>query len=611
MKGTPPARDPSIRPVPRPDRLSSYFRREYRSLIVVTMTGLLYNVGMLAGPYFEGQLVQCLYDIMGGRQTYPAMLKLAGSYLLVILAVQLLRSIKRFYVRRFANNSSRSMRHMLYNHLVNLKQSDARKQNTGDILTKAVADVDVCTEGMRKFTTELFDTGVVLIAYLALLFSYDWRLTLLASGFIPLAYVTAARLRRQVTRANQTYKQSAGQLNSATLDRTGNALTYRVYGCEAARNQAYETFLSDYEQKARLTNVWENTPQPLYHIISMAGVIWVLYLGSRNVTGQGWGSWNLAAFTTYLAAFAKMALKSSSAAKLFNSVQKARVSWGRIKPLMQPWIPPQKVSHLTSDSATKPQTGQLILTVRELNTGWPGQEPLLRGLSFSARQGEIIGITGPVACGKSLLGLTLLGEIPYQGSICLNGQELGKLSQAKRNQMLSYLGHDPELLQASLAENIRLGRPGDIAPCLRAVSMDAEVSRMARQADTVLGSGGCTLSGGQQARLALARTLYQARPLLILDDPFSAVDPQTEAALFRQLRKFAANGHLVILLSHRLRHFPQLDHILFLQQGHASFASHAALLQSCPAYARLYHEQVRAAADPTETGAPADEGRAE
>ena len=98
-----------IEKVPRPDRVWSYFRLEWRPLALVTVSGILYNVGMVTGPYFEGQLAQCLFDIMKGIRAPAAMVSLVILYLTVILAVQLLRAVKRFYVRRFANNTSRNM----------------------------------------------------------------------------------------------------------------------------------------------------------------------------------------------------------------------------------------------------------------------------------------------------------------------------------------------------------------------------------------------------------------------------------------------------------------------------------------------------------------------
>lgn len=572
-----------IHKVPQPDRIWSYFRLEARPLILVTVSGVLYNVGMVAGPYFEGQLAQCLFDIMKGNKTVSAMVSLAVLYLSVILFVQAMRALKRFGVRRFANDTSRNMRHMLYNSLVHMSREKLEKENLGSVMTKAVADVDTCVEGMRKFTTEVFDTGVVLVAYTVMLFSYDWRLALLSCAFTPFAYLIAGHLKKRVAQSNAAYKKSAGLLNGATMDRVSNAVTYRVYGCEQNRDSAYEVRLGDYEKRAVAANLWENTMQPLYNIISMCGAVLILYLGARNVLGMGWRSWDIAAFTTFLSCFTKMALKSSHAAKLFNAVQKAQVSWARIKPLMKEYI--------GQDTTFLPDAKTVELTLSNVSMGWTDEETILGDISFSAHPGQIIGVTGPVACGKSTLGKGFIGEVPYCGSIRVAGRELRELSHYERSQLISYMGHEPELISDTLAENIRLGKPGEIEPFLRAVCLDEEVRQMPQGADTLVGSGGVRLSGGQQARVALARTLYNSRSVLVLDDPFSAVDRNTEQTILKNLRTLAKDK-IVILFSHRLYQFPTFDRVLFLDGGRSVFSTHEQLMRENPNYAKLYLEQM-------------------
>lgn len=166
----------------RPDRIGSYFRAEWLSLTFVTLSGLLYNVGLLAAPWFEGRLAQCLADILGGRAAAAQMAML----------VQAARFIKRFYVRRFANNINRRMKGILYANLVRQSRTALEKEGAGELMTKAISDVDDCVEGMRKFTTEIFDTGVALAGYAVMLFVYDWRLALLSLLFTPVSYVCAA-----------------------------------------------------------------------------------------------------------------------------------------------------------------------------------------------------------------------------------------------------------------------------------------------------------------------------------------------------------------------------------------------------------------------------------
>ena len=117
-----------------------------------------------------------------------------------------------------------------------------------------------------------------------------------------------------VQRTVAIYKEKSGALSAATLDRALNAITYRVYGCEEERKAAYEKELSSYEKAAVKANIWSSTLPPVYRVISMAGVLFILYFGSRNVLGIGWKVFDVAAFTTFLSCFARLSVKSSSAA---------------------------------------------------------------------------------------------------------------------------------------------------------------------------------------------------------------------------------------------------------------------------------------------------------
>ena len=112
------------------------------------------------------------------------MLTLVLLYILITAAVQSSRYIKRFYVRRFANNVNKRMKEILYGSLVHKSRPQLHEESAGTILTKAILDVDDCVEGMRKFTTEIFDTGVALLAYACMLLFYDWKLALLCLSLI-------------------------------------------------------------------------------------------------------------------------------------------------------------------------------------------------------------------------------------------------------------------------------------------------------------------------------------------------------------------------------------------------------------------------------------------
>ena len=561
------------------DRVLSYFRLEWLPLAFVTLSGLVYNIGLLATPWFEGRLAQCLADILGGGETAAKMAVLVPAYILVTLLVQAARFVKRFYVRRFANNINRRMKGILYANLVRQSRAALEKEGAGELMTKAISDVDDCVEGMRKFTTEVFDTGVALVGYAVMLLVYDWRLALLSLLFTPVSYVCAAWMKKPVQRAGTAYKKAAGALSAATLDRAQNAVTYRIYGCEDARAEKYEDALNTYEKTAVRSNVWQSALPPLYLAASEAGVLFILWFGAKNVLGTGWSVWDIAAFTTFLSCFTKLVVKSSKAAKLFNAVQKAEVSWTRIKPLMKQ--PEQLVPLRIPEPAD--------VTLENLSFAYGG-EPVFTGLSLTARPGDIIGITGPVACGKSTLGRVFLCEAPYGGSARFGGTEFSALTPRQISATVGYLGHDPELSADTVQNNVLCGSEQEAEPYLAEAALDDEVRRMEQGLETVIGPGGTRLSGGQAQRLALARTLAHRRPVLVLDDPFSALDRNTEDIVFRNLQEYAKDK-VVFLISHRLYHFPQMQQVIFMDGGKTTVGTHAELMAAEPVYLQLYESQ--------------------
>ena len=562
-----------------PDRVLSYFRLEWLPLAFVTLSGLVYNIGLLATPWFEGRLAQCLADILGGSETAAKMAVLVLAYILATLLVQAARFVKRFYVRRFANNINRRMKGILYANLVRQSRAALEKEGAGELMTKAISDVDDCVEGMRKFTTEVFDTGVALVGYGVMLLVYDWRLALLSLLFTPVSYVCAAWMKKPVQRAGAAYKKAAGALSAATLDRAQNAVTYRIYGCEDARAEKYEDALNTYEKTAVRSNVWQSALPPLYLAASEAGVLFILWFGAKNVLGTGWSVWDIAAFTTFLSCFTKLVVKSSKAAKLFNAVQKAEVSWTRIKPLMKQ---PEQLAPLRIPEPAD-------VTLENLSFAYGG-EPVFTGLSLTARPGDIIGITGPVACGKSTLGRVFLCEAPYGGSARFGGTEFSALTPRQISATVGYLGHDPELSADTVQNNVLCGSEQEAEPYLAEAALDDEVRRMEQGLETVIGPGGTRLSGGQAQRLALARTLAHPRPVLVLDDPFSALDRNTEDIVFRNLQEYAKDK-VVFLISHRLYHFPQMQQVIFMDGGKTTVGTHAELIAAEPVYLQLYESQ--------------------
>ncbi|MGD9566912.1 MAG: ABC transporter ATP-binding protein [Sedimentibacter sp.] len=561
----------------QPEKIINYWKREKFEVACIVIFGLSFNISMILGPIYQGKLID---SIIEGGSLYSVGI-LAGTYVALIGAIQLLRYFKRFYIRRFANSTSATMRFMIYNNIMHKSISELDNENTGNLMTRAISDVDLCVEGMRKFTTELFDTGVLMTAYIISLLAYDVKITVLSVLFIPIAMMLAEKLKSIIYKYSIDFRKKSSEVTGITYDYIENAMLYRANGMEVQNRAKYNADLEDLQNKAIKANILENSMQPIYNVIAMLGILMVIYFGGAKVIN---GGWTVGIFSTYITMFIAMANKASKAAKLFNSVQKSQVSWKRIKPYLK--------EYESKDTSTNINKESTRLIVENLGLCYGSDdENIIENISFEGKEGDIIGVTGPIASGKSTLGISLTGVYPYIGSIKIDGKELKCYSEFERSQMISYMGHKSELFSDTIYNNIVLGNEQDITLVLKDVCFDIDMAEMPDGQNTLVGNSGIRLSGGQQARISLARALLNKNKIIILDDPFSAVDMKTEEKIIENLKSNYKHS-LIILISHRLTIFDRVNQVIFLNNNKTSdYGTHNELMKTSNLYATIFNLQ--------------------
>lgn len=576
-------RNSPIKAIKNPDKIKNYWIKEKKSVILLTLFGILYDVGMVARPIYQGKLI----DALIAKVNFNNLIKLSLTFIFIIGMVQFFRYLKRYYVRQFANATTATMRFMIYNNILHKEEKELNDENMGSLMTKAISDVDVCVEGMRKSTTEVFDTGVLFITYLVTLLQYDVKITLYACIFIPAAVFIAEKMKKIIFKFTKAYRSQLSQVSDITYDRIDNAILYRLYGREADNRVVYEEELEDFEKKAIVANIWENAMQPIYNVIAMGGIVFVIIMAGEKVYE---GSFTVGVFSAYISIFTIMAAKASRIARLFNTIQKSSVSWKRIKSFLKGYKEIDKTRGIISKE-TKLEIENLYLKYDK------SSDYIIKNLNFKARENNIVGITGPIGCGKSTLGRVFLGNINYEGSIKIDNKELRDYSEYERSKIISYMGHDAHLISDTIYNNITMGDDGDISHVLKMICFDEDLKSMENGIETLVGNGGVRLSGGQQARIALARTLYHKNKILILDDPFSAVDMKTEKNIIDNLRANYGDC-LILLISHRLAIFKYLNQIILINEDKTlEYGNHQKLIENSKLYNQLYLLQQRKESD--------------
>jgi ABC-type multidrug transport system fused ATPase/permease subunit len=252
---------------------------------------------------------------------------------------------------------------------------------------------------------------------------------------------------------------------------------------------------------------------------------------------------------------------------------------------------PASDNALTDDNAPA-NDGAPVLVVSGLSFRYPfADQRCLNDISFTAGKGEIIGVTGPVGSGKSALAAALSGLYPYDGEAFIYGVAL-KDSAASRGGMISYMDSEQFVFSDSVTFNVTLDRQGaDPGLALELACMTEDIKTFEDGMDTRLMERGLRVSGGQRQRISLARAWYGDAKILLLDDPFSAIDIAMERRIMENIRR-EIRSRTVIIFSHRLSTFDMTDRVIVIEKGRVSqVGSHEELMGEEGLYKIIYLAQ--------------------
>ncbi|WP_333631233.1 ATP-binding cassette domain-containing protein, partial [Agrobacterium cavarae] len=242
------------------------------------------------------------------------------------------------------------------------------------------------------------------------------------------------------------------------------------------------------------------------------------------------------------------------------------------------------------------QIGAGAVSFKDVQFSYDPERPILKGISFDVPAGKTIAIVGPSGAGKSTISRLLYRFYDIQGgSITIDGQDIRDVTQKSLRAVVGMVPQDTVLFNDTLAYNIRYGRPdapdADVTAAANAAQISGFISKLPDGFQTMVGERGLKLSGGEKQRVAIARTILKAPPILILDEATSALDTHTEQEIQSALDVVSQN-RTTLVIAHRLSTVIGADEIIVLKDGNiAERGTHSSLMLAGGLYASMWSRQ--------------------
>lgn len=533
------------------NKIRYYFYYLWGILVPLTITGILYDSLMSFIPRIQGDAINSIK-----QQNTDLIIKSALIFLGLTIFVQINRFLKRYLVRVFSNKMNYLMRNKCFNHMLSLDMAFYEQNKVGDILNKNTTDISDTCESIRKLTTEIFDTVILMIGYIVSYFLLDYKIALMSLPFVLISIIISLFLKKKVYMTTKDYKEYSSKFKDSTLNMLKNEIYFRGMGVNEKYINQYSKEVDILAKKNVKNLVYKASMESIYSSIGFIGLFFVLYFGLNNVID---GTYDIGIFTTILTTFVLIANKGAKVGKSFNAYQGLKVTWKRIKPFLEDDIEKEEEYQFNSDGLSL------------IDFSYSYDDFKTPTITYSFNKDEKIGIVGRVHTGKSTLLKSLTGLYEYDGEAKLNGIDLKDLFKSK-NQVISYCPSKESLFKDSIANNIELGRDGNIKEALNSACLtDSQLD-----INTEINPTMVNISGGQKQRLMLARSLYHQSNMYLLDNPFSSLERSMSESISNQVLDM--NG-LFFIVTNDENILKKLDRIIYLNDGIAKIDTYFNLLK--------------------------------
>jgi len=581
--------------------------RPYWTWLLIVVAAMFIDTAMgLAAPWPLKIVLDSVFDanpmpsafawLAGEHADRLARLNVAVTLTVAIALLQAASSyLNAYYTVSIGQWIAHDLRHSVYAHLQRLSMSYYDKQQVGPLISTITDDINAVQDFASTSMLDLLIDGLTIVGMLAVMFTLNWRFTLVALAVTPLLVVFAFRLRSVVKGATRDVRRRQSEIVSIVQEGLGSIRVVKAFAQGAFERRRLDAKSVETVEAALYARRVRSLLGPVVTGLVALGTAAVLWFGAQLVLEGAMTAGALIVFMTYLG---KLYRPIQDLAKASTNIAQAAVGLERVKAVLDA---DERLPRAPHARALTHVNGQVEF--RGVTFGYDPGRPVLTDVSFIVEPGQLVGLVGPSGSGKSTLA-SLIPRFydPNAGAVMVDGRDVRDFTIRSLRRQIGFVLQDTQLFHAPVWQNIAYGQPDATRDAIIAAARLAQahefIEALPEGYDTLVGQGGLTLSGGQRQRLGIARAMVRDAAILILDEPSSGLDAESERLVFEGLDRLLA-GKTTFVISHRLTTIRKADVILVLEQGRiVERGSHDELLARNGLYAELQRLQ-RPAAVPT------------
>ena len=582
---------------------SRRFRRElypyWRPLLTASLCSLAYTLTRLAEPWPLKFVFDTVLVGMKLRTPWPWVNRSVEgdrvSVLLmaigVILGLALLRGVFYYYQSVLSSFVAQEVmlgvRARLFAHIQRLSLSFHRGSRTGDLLMRLTGDVAMLRDLLVGSLLSLVSEAGIVVGFVTIMVLISWRLALLTLVVVPVVFLSFLVYSSRIREATREQRRRESDLASRLTQVLSGIHVVQMFARERQEDErlgrlsrrSFASGLTITRLEARLQRIVE-----FALAVTTAATLWV---GATEVIAGRLTPGDLIVFLAYMQGFYRPVRRISRVA------ERAGKAGGCIERVSE-------VLDRTSEVCDGPRPAPRFrgaVHFDNVEFAYTPGVPVVRGIEFAVRPGQRVALVGPSGEGKStLLGLIPRLWDPTDGRVVIDGEDVREFTLTSLRDQISVVPQDGMLFGGTIRENIVYGKPEateeEIVAATRAARIHDFIASLPNGYATAIGERGVTLSGGQRQRLAIARAMVKDAPIVLLDEPTTGLDAESEALVLGALDRLLS-GRTSIVIAHRLSTIRSADVILVIDDGRiVERGSHQDLMALGGRYRQLYERQL-------------------